>query len=232
MKRKLLPILLLTITASLTACGSADSGSERGSIEEAPPIRNETETAEEKTGETALPEEKERPEESADNTETAAGKPTVTEAPEEPETTEAPVPDYTGITVSARDLDGNSVSMQDIFSAHKYTVVNMWATWCGPCVGEIPELAAMEEELAEKDCALIGLLTDSDAGSIRDAKDILSDSGAGYPVIVMNRDLSSLFQSDYIPATFFVDQSGNIIGEPIVGADPDGYMKRIDSLLK
>ena len=44
-------------------------------------------------------------------------------------------------------------------------------------------------------------------------------------------DLDRLFSSDYIPATFFVDQSGNIVGEPIVGADPDGYLKRIESLL-
>ena len=246
MKRKALLLLLIVMTASVTACGSADNSSARGSIGDAEPIDNDKETEEKETpqSDAAGAAENEKPDidaENADNKDdtTADIEETIHEPEEELPgeevsekiTEEEPAPEYTGIALSVQDLDGNAVQTQDIFSSHKYTVVNMWATWCGPCVGEIPELAKMEEELAEKDCGLVGLLVDSDAGSIRDAKDILSGSDAAYLNIVMTRDLDRLFSSDYIPATFFVDQSGNIVGEPIVGADPDGYLKRIESLL-
>lgn len=240
MKRKALLLLFITMTVSVTACGSVDNSSARGSIGDAESIENEKETEKEiPESDTAGNAEVEKPETDSENTDSeddiAGIKEDIVNEPEEKLTEEGPeeesVPEYTGIALSVQDLDGNAVQTQDIFSSHKYTVVNMWATWCGPCVGEIPELAKMEEELAEKDCGLVGLVVDSDAGSIRDAKDILSGSDAAYLNIVMTRDLDRLFSSDYIPATFFVDQSGNIVGEPIVGADPDGYLKRIESLL-
>ena len=123
-----------------------------------------------------------------------------------------------------KDLDGNTVKSDELFSGNAVTVVNFWFTTCNPCVGELAELDALNKELAEKGGALIGVNTftlDGDKAAIADAKDVLAKKGATYQNIYFGSggDAGKFVENVFAyPTTYVVDRSGNIVGEPIVGA--------------
>ena len=123
-----------------------------------------------------------------------------------------------------KDLDGNTVKSDELFSGNAVTVVNFWFTTCNPCVGELAELDALNKELAEKGGALIGVNTftlDGDEAAIADAKDVLMKKSATYQNVYFDSDgEAGKFTTNIFayPTTYVVDRSGNIVGEPIVGA--------------
>ena len=123
-----------------------------------------------------------------------------------------------------KDLDGNSVKSDELFSGNTVTVVNFWFTTCNPCVGELAELDALNKELAEKGGSLIGVNTftlDGDEAAISEAKDVLAKKGATYQNVYFDSDgEAGKFTTNIFayPTTYVVDRSGNIVGEPIVGA--------------
>ena len=123
-----------------------------------------------------------------------------------------------------KDLDGNTVKSDELFSGNAVTVVNFWFTTCNPCVGELAELDALNEELAEKGGSLIGVNTftlDGDEAAISEAKDVLAKKGATYQNVYFDSDgEAGKFTTNIFayPTTYVVDRSGNIVGEPIVGA--------------
>ena len=127
-------------------------------------------------------------------------------------------------TFEGKDLDGNTVKSDELFSANAVTVVNFWFTTCNPCVGELAELDALNKELAEKGGALIGVNTftlDGDEAAISEAKDVLAKKGATYQNVYFNSDgEAGKFTTNIFayPTTYVVDRNGNIVGEPIVGA--------------
>ena len=123
-----------------------------------------------------------------------------------------------------KDLDGNTVKSDELFSANAVTVVNFWFTTCNPCVGELSELDALNKELAEKGGSLIGVNTftlDGDEAAISEAKDVLAKKGATYQNVYFDSDgEAGKFTTNIFayPTTYVVDRNGNIVGEPIVGA--------------
>ena len=123
-----------------------------------------------------------------------------------------------------KDLEGNPVKSDELFSANAVTVVNFWFTTCNPCVGELSELDALNKELAEKGGSLIGVNTftlDGDETAISEAKDVLAKKGATYQNVYFDSDgEAGKFTTNIFayPTTYVVDRSGNIVGEPIVGA--------------
>ena len=123
-----------------------------------------------------------------------------------------------------KDLDGNTVKSDELFSGNAVTVVNFWFTTCNPCVGELAELDALNKELAEKGGSLIGVNTftlDGDEAAISEAKDVLAKKGASYQNVYFDSDgEAGKFTTNIFayPTTYVVDRSGNIVGEPIVGA--------------
>ena len=127
-------------------------------------------------------------------------------------------------TFEGKDLDGNTVKSDELFSANAVTVVNFWFTTCNPCVGELSELDALNKELAEKGGSLIGVNTftlDGDKAAISEAKDVLAKKGATYQNVYFNSDGEAGKFTENIfayPTTYVVDRNGNIVGEPIVGA--------------
>ena len=127
-------------------------------------------------------------------------------------------------TFEGKDLDGNTVKSDELFSANAVTVVNFWFTTCNPCVGELAELDALNKELAEKGGALIGVNTftlDGDEAAISEAKDVLAKKGATYQNVYFNSDGEAGKFTENIfayPTTYVVDRNGNIVGDPIVGA--------------
>ena len=140
------------------------------------------------------------------------------------------------------DLVGNEVTSQELFSGNAVTVVNFWFTTCNPCVGELAELDGLNQELAQKGGALIGVnafTLDGDEGAISEAKDILTKKGVTYQNVYFPSDSEAgKFTANIFayPTTYVVDRSGNIVGDPIVGAITDKkqaqtLQERIDQVL-
>ena len=123
-----------------------------------------------------------------------------------------------------KDLDGNPVKSDELFSANAVTVVNFWFTTCNPCVGELSELDALNKELAKKGGSLIGVNTftlDGDEAAISEAKDVLAKKGVTYQNVYFASDgEAGKFTTNIFayPTTYVVDRNGNIVGDPIVGA--------------
>ena len=123
-----------------------------------------------------------------------------------------------------KDLDGNPVKSDELFSGNAVTVVNFWFTTCNPCVGELGELDALNKELAEKNGALIGVNSftlDGNEAEISEAKDVLAKKGATYQNVYFDSDSEAGRFTTGIyayPTTYVVDRKGNIVGDPIVGA--------------
>ena len=143
---------------------------------------------------------------------------------------------------AGKDLEGNEVSSEDLFSGNAVTVVNFWFTTCNPCVGELAELDALNQELAQKGGALIGVnafTLDGDEGAISEAKDILAKKGVTYQNVYFPADSEAgRFTANIFayPTTYVVDRGGNIVGDPIVGAITDkkqaqALQERIDQVL-
>jgi len=141
-----------------------------------------------------------------------------------------------------KDLDGNTVKSSDLFSGKAVTVVNFWFTTCGPCVGELGDLDALNKELSGKGGALIGinaLTLDGNEAAISDAKDVLTQSGATYQNVYFDSgsEAGKFVESIYAyPTTYVVNRSGRIVGDPIVGAitskaQADALQAQIDKAL-
>lgn len=140
---------------------------------------------------------------------------------------------------STTDLDGNSVD-QSVFADHKLTMVNIWATFCGPCISEMPELGTLASEYADKGLQIVGLVsdvTDSDGNldekQLSLARDIVAETGANYTHIVPGEGLNGLLsQVSGVPTTLFVDSEGKQVGKAYLGSnDLDGWKAVADELL-
>ena len=141
-----------------------------------------------------------------------------------------------------KDLDGNTVKSSDLFSGNAVTVVNFWFTTCGPCVGELGDLDALNKELSGKGGALIGInafTLDGNEAAISDANDVLTQSGATYQNVYFDSgsEAGKFVESIYAyPTTYVVNRSGRIVGDPIVGAitskaQADALQAQIDKAL-
>ena len=95
---------------------------------------------------------------------------------------QAPGADLVGQVLSfeSEDIDGNPVSSEDIFSQHEITMVNIWATWCGPCKSELEELGEIDRRLSSKDCAILGICIDADE-SPDEARALISENRKNKP---------------------------------------------------
>ena len=135
-----------------------------------------------------------------------------------------------------KDLDGNTVKRSDLFSG------NFWFTTCGPCVGELGDLDALNKELSGKGGALIGInafTLDGNEAAISDAKDVLTQSGATYQNVYFDSgsEAGKFVENIYAyPTTYVVNRSGRIVGDPIVGAitskaQADALQAQIDKAL-
>ena len=143
----------------------------------------------------------------------------------------------TGIHFETTDLDGNPVDSADIFGNAKITMVNLWGTYCGPCINEMPGLEELNQRLAEKDCAIIGIVVDirnpEDTGLIETAKEIIEDTGVTYPNLLPWDGLDITLRAQFIPTTYFIDANGKLVGEAAVGArGADEYEALLDEALE
>ena len=134
---------------------------------------------------------------------------------------------------STTDMDGKKVT-NDIFADYDLTVVNFWATYCNPCIDELPELAEWKKELPDN-VNLIGLLVDvdeKDSDQYKLAEKIISQTGADYQHLIVTEEFDDMISNLVgVPTTFFVDSTGKIIGEPFAGADVSAYKQTVEDYL-
>lgn len=137
-------------------------------------------------------------------------------------------------------LDGTKVD-QNIWNGKKLTMVNIWATFCGPCISEMPELAALSKEYARQGVQVVGIVIDvltsqgiSDS-QIDLAKDIVTQTNADYLHLLPSNDLiaAKLANVSSVPETIFLDEDGNQVGDAYLGArSGEDWRAVIDGLLK
>ena len=137
-----------------------------------------------------------------------------------------------------KDLDGNTVKSDELFSANAVTVVNFWFTTCNPCVGELTELESLHQELTKKGGGVIGINSftlGGDEAAISEAKSVLSKKGVTYPNVYFpaQGEAGKFVENVFAyPTTYVVDRSGNIVGDPIVGAITDkSQMESLNNLI-
>ena len=136
------------------------------------------------------------------------------------------------ISFETTDLDGNPVSSADLFAGNQVTMINCWATWCGHCVGELPDLARIHNNLQGMGCGIVGILTDGqDPDDLAEAKQDLLDAGVTYPVVMMPKNGNELFDLRGLPITYFVDSTGAMVGVPISGDQVNAYETAVQDIL-
>ena len=128
---------------------------------------------------------------------------------------------------TATDIDNNTVT-QELFKGYKVTMINVWGTYCSPCIDEMPYLAELNNEYTDKGFRVIGIVVDAakadgsiDQGIVSTARDLIFSTGASYLHLLPSADLNKILLNDveYIPTTVFVDENGKLIGsEPYVGS--------------
>ena len=141
------------------------------------------------------------------------------------------------ISFETTDLDGDTVRSEDIFSDAELTFENIWGTFCGPCINEMPDLEVLHQRLAEKKCGIIGIVIDvngkNDTAMIDAAKEIVGDTGVTYTNLVPWGSAARDFPVSAVPTTYFVDSDGCMVGEPAVGArGADDYEILLEAMLE
>ncbi len=123
------------------------------------------------------------------------------------------------------DLDGNPVNSVDLFSQHEITMLNLWGTWCGPCIQELPELNKVHELLREMDGAVVGLLNDGrGSNDVELAAKYLEENNISYLNIVSPENMNELIRQSYYPTTVFVNRKGVVVGRTLLGTPAKGYV--------
>ena len=141
---------------------------------------------------------------------------------------------------TAQDLDGNQVD-ETIFEDAELTMINVWGTFCTPCLEEMPDLAELNREYQEKGVQIIGICSDTinadkelDEAQLEKARELAEQTGADYPHIAMSGTLvdTLLPQVMAVPMTIFVDSEGTQVGTAYMGArDKEGWAGILDEVL-
>ncbi len=130
-----------------------------------------------------------------------------------------------------KDIDGNPVKSEDLFAAHEVTMINLWATWCGPCRSELKELGNIHRRLQKKSAAIIGICDDA-SEKADECRALIKENDLSYINILPYEGIDELAVQGF-PTSFFVDREGKILTYPVIGvpADISEYETTIDSLL-
>lgn len=136
---------------------------------------------------------------------------------------------YNLSSLSCCDINGSSVS-SSIFSSHRLTMINIWATYCGPCIEEMPELQTLNNSYSSSDFAVVGVVSDYFYTKTTTITTILSECNVSY--LNLDSDALSGISIQYVPTTIFVNSEGKQVGEVYVGARSGSeWQDIVDSLL-
>ena len=141
------------------------------------------------------------------------------------------------VTFEAADMEGNEVS-SSIFSESKLTMINVWATYCNPCLQEMPDLGELSGEYDSGEFQIIGVISDVQEGADQDTLDkassLIEQTGADYPHLLLNESLyeAMLTEVTAVPTTFFFDSNGMVLDTLVGSRDKDDWKEIIDALLE
>lgn len=138
------------------------------------------------------------------------------------------------ITFEGTDLDGNTVS-QEIFSQSKLTMVNVWATYCNPCLREMPGLGELAAEYDPAEFQLIGIVSDVMEGEDQSlVESLIQETGADYLHLLANDSIGQAILSSVsgVPTTFFFDGEGAYLGGVVGSAEKPAWEELINELLE
>lgn len=117
---------------------------------------------------------------------------------------------------STTDINGVPIKLDDI-KGSTLIMVNFWEPWCGPCVGEMPELEKLYRNYKDQGLTILGVFYSIDY--MDDAKAVISDNDITYPVLIGNDDFIK-YTTEYVPTTVFFDSEGNLLtAEPLIGSE-------------
>lgn len=162
---------------------------------------------------------------SAQETEDAAGSGTET------------VTEGAGIVFTGQDLAGNSVS-ESVFSESKLTMVNVWATYCNPCLSEMPGLGELAGEYEPEEFQIIGIVSDvpegADEKAIEEVASLIEATGADYLHLLLNESVyyALLTEVTAVPTTFFVDENGVVLDTVLGAMKKSAWEEKINALLE
>ncbi|MBQ9062757.1 MAG: TlpA family protein disulfide reductase [Eubacterium sp.] len=233
MKRKLPVLLACSLAVLLAACSSSSSGK----AEDAAAASDTTNVA---ASESVVEEDSAAETESAAEADSAAEPENAVgtgETAEAEDIAQENAAADSALSFETTDLEGNTVRSEDIFSENKITMVNIWGTFCGPCISEMPSLEELNGRLDEKDCGVIGIVCDvagpEDTGQIETAKEIIGTTGVTYQNLLPWDGFDEALPAMFIPMTYFVNAEGQLTGEPSVGAKgADEYEALVDEILQ
>jgi len=125
-----------------------------------------------------------------------------------------------------------------IFSKSKLTMVNVWATYCNPCLSEMPELGELAGAYEEEEFQVIGIISDvmdtADQKTIDMAKELITQTEADYPHLVLNESVYFALLTDVavVPTTFFIDENGVVLDTVLGAMNRSGWEEKINELLE
>lgn len=141
------------------------------------------------------------------------------------------------VAFEARDMEGNTVS-SDIFSQTRLTMINVWATYCNPCLREMPDLGELAGEYGADEFRIVGVISDvmegSDQKILDYAADLVEQTGADYPHLLRNESLYYALLTDVVavPTTFFIDENGVILDTVVGSMKKSAWEEKINGLLE
>ena len=141
------------------------------------------------------------------------------------------------VVFEGKDMEGNVIS-SDIFAQSRLTMINVWATYCNPCLREMPELAQLPDEYDAADFQLIGIISDlmegTDGNQMEEAEALIEQTGADYPHLLLNLSVYEALLTDVtaVPTTFFLDGEGNVLDTVVGAMDKESWKEKIDGLLE
>jgi thiol-disulfide isomerase/thioredoxin len=139
------------------------------------------------------------------------------------------------LNFKAEDLDHNWYTSEELFSKNRFTLVNIWGTWCGPCKSELADLGEFHRQIGDKDCGVLGIEHEHKAYEkfVQDAKDILKEKNVTYPNVLINDDMDLNDKIPGHPTFFFVNSEGVVVSPIYMGTTPvfDTFTPVLDQLL-
>ena len=141
------------------------------------------------------------------------------------------------VTFTAQDMEGNTVS-SDVLSGTRLTMINVWATYCNPCLREMPGLGELAGEYEATDFQLIGIVSDVQEGAkesvIEKAESLIEQTNAAYPHLLLNESLYNALLTEVtaVPTTFFLDKEGRILDTVVGSMAKVDWKEIIDGLLE
>ena len=132
----------------------------------------------------------------------------------------------------AFDVEGNPVNSADLFSGNKVTMVKIWATTCGHCIHELPALSQLNAEFEPLGAQVIGIVYDAvDEDEIEEAEEIIQALGVDFLNLLPNEAIRKLFRTQVFPATFFIDEKGMLLADPVLGSRFSEYEELLNQYL-